>query len=132
VRLIPFRAVRVLSISDDAGLGLSRRLLLENAGYDPDSARSDSVFTPAYVQSFDAVILCQSVSPDSALELTEKLRQYNPGIRILRVNLQAIEPDSGYDEICDSLTDPKRFVEAVGRVLDGIPKNGASVPSVAR
>jgi hypothetical protein len=129
--LIPFQAVRVLSISEDAGLGLSRRLLLENAGYDLDSAGSGSVFTPSYVRSFDAAILCQSVSRDSALELTERLRRYNPEIRILRVNLQAFEPDSGYDGICDALTDPQRFVEAVGRMLKRIPKGDASAQSVA-
>ena len=119
-----------MSISDDAGLGFSQRLLLENAGYDLDSAESDGPLSASFVQSFDAAILCQSVSGDTALKLTERLRRCNPGIRILRVNVQAIEPDSCYDVVYDSLMGPQRFLEAVGRMLKGIETNGASAPPV--
>jgi hypothetical protein len=123
--------VRVLSISDDAGLGLSRRLLLENAGYALDSIESDGPLTAPYVRSFDAAILCQSVGRECALKLMETLRRYHPGIRILRINLQTIEPDSCYDGICDSLTGPQRFLDAVRRMLTGSEENGASAPPVA-
>lgn len=122
---------RVLSISDDPGLGLSRRLLLENAGYHLESVASDSVLTPSYARSFDAAVICQSVNPDSALQWTAKLRRYHPGIQILRVNLQAIEPDSCFDGVCDALTDPRRFLEAVGRMLTRIPEDSASAPPIA-
>ena len=125
------RGVRILSIRDDAGLGLSRHLLLENAGYDLDSSESNCPLTAPFVRSFDAAILCHSVSRESALKLTQSLRRHNPGIRILRVNLQASEPDCSFDGTCDSLAGPQRILNAVEQMLKGIEKNRVSAPPIA-
>jgi hypothetical protein len=108
---------RILSISDDGGLGQSRQLLFENAGYISVTVDSTIPLSVSYVRSFDAAIVCQSLSRESAARLAERLRRYNPDIRILRICLMASETDACYDGICDSLAGPRRLLNAIGQIL---------------
>jgi hypothetical protein len=109
--------LRILSVSDDAGLGESRRLLLEGAGYMAAAVDSNSALSVPFVRAFDAAIICQSVPREHAARLDERLRRYNPAIRILLISLLETHPGICYDGICDSLGGPTTLLRAIEEML---------------
>ena len=91
-------AIRILSISDDDGLRLSRELLLLSDGYETESITSNTPLAAGFVRSFDIALICRSVKPERAIELTELMRKYHPEIQVACVTpLESIaattEPD---------------------------------------
>ena len=78
--------IRILSISDDDGLRLSRELLLENDGYETESITSNTAVSVSRVRSFDVAVICRSVKPARAMALTDMLRRYNPDIQVLCIS----------------------------------------------
>jgi len=79
-------SVRILSISDDAGLRYSRELLLLSDGYDTESTTSNAVLSVTRVRSFDVAVICRSVQRDRAMALTDMLRRYHPEIQIVCIS----------------------------------------------
>ena len=79
-------SVRILSISDDDGLRLSRELLIVNDGFETESILSNTAVSVSYARSFDIVMICRSVDPERAMALIDMLRRYNPEIRILTIS----------------------------------------------
>jgi len=79
-------SVRILSISDDDGLRLSRELLIENDGYETESISSNTAISVSYARSFDMVLICRSVHPDRAMAIIDMLRRYNPEIRVMTIS----------------------------------------------
>jgi hypothetical protein len=75
--------IRILSISDDDGLRLSRELLLINDGYETESIASNMALSVGRARSFDIALICRSVEPERAMILADMLRRYNPDIQIL-------------------------------------------------
>jgi hypothetical protein len=110
---------RILSISDDPGLGESRQLVLESAGYVATTVESHSPLGVAFVRTFDAAIVCQSLNPDCAVRLAERLHRYHPGIRVLRIRLYASDHHIGYDGTCDTLAGPEKLLESIEEMLMG-------------
>jgi DNA-binding NtrC family response regulator len=113
------RQDRVLSISDDDGLRLSREMLLRSDGYEPVSVSSQEC-AKNISGTFDIAILCQSVDPDCADDIAQRLRRDNPQIRILQlrpIGQRTIE--TYYDAECEVLPDPKRFLETVACLCSG-------------
>lgn len=109
--------IRILSICDDESLGLSRQLILENAGYLTATMESAVPLSVLYVRRFDAAIICQSVNSEHAVQLAEKLHRDHPGIRVLRASLFGAEAGICYDGVCDSLAGPARLFQAIEALM---------------
>lgn len=109
--------VRILSICDDVTLGLSRQLILENAGYLTATTESIVPLSVFYVRRFDAAVICQSVNRQHALQLAEKLHRYHPAIRVLRISLLGSDDDICYDAICDAPIGPESLFRAIETLL---------------
>ncbi|MGB6686241.1 MAG: response regulator [Terracidiphilus sp.] len=111
--------VRILSISDDDGLRMSRELVLESDGYELESLSSNGHLAVAKVQSFEIAIVCQSVDGGRATRLAEMLRCYNPSIRILRIGRDSFQFDPYYYDVgCDAIAGPRALLNAVKSLLD--------------
>jgi hypothetical protein len=119
--------MRILSISDDSGLGESRQLILESAGYAAATVDSRSPLGVAFVRTFDAAIVCQSLNPDCAVRLADRLHRYHPAIRILRIRLIQSDLDVGYDGICDTLAGPMNLLNTIEEILKGKRRDGSLV-----
>ena len=78
--------IRILSISDDDGLRLSRELLLQRDGYETESITSTTAVSVSRARSFDVAVICRSVKPSRAMALTEMLKRYNPEIQVLCIS----------------------------------------------
>ena len=120
-------SVRILSISDDDGLRLSRELLIVNDGFETESILSNTAVSVSYARSFDIVMICRSVDPERAMALIDMLRRYNPEIRILTIsplerNMRRsdadIEVESGPESVLEAIhqlsrekRESKRFYE---------------------
>jgi hypothetical protein len=113
---------RILSISDDDGLRLSRMLLLSKNGYDIESMSASEVLLVAEFGSFDAVLMCRSVEPGMAAAIAEKLREHNPEIKILRIN-----PTEGAEELCrfdlEVKSGPCALLDAARAICDPVYKD---------
>lgn len=75
--------IRILSVSDDEGLRLSRELLLRNCGYEIESVTSYDLLGVSYVRTFEIALICTSIQATRVGPLIEKLCRYNPGIQTL-------------------------------------------------
>jgi DNA-binding response OmpR family regulator len=104
--------VRILSISDDDGLRLSRELVLRNDGYETESIASKDALSAARLRSFDIALICRSVHPDRAATLSDWLRQYNPQIQIVCIAPlgNGVEPRKSVFEI---LSGPEPLLETI-------------------
>jgi hypothetical protein len=76
---------------------------------------------------FDAAIVCQSLNPDCAVRLAERLHRYHPGIRVLRIRLYASDHHIGYDGTCDSLAGPEKLLESIQEILMGEQRGNSLV-----
>src|SRR3954449_1061066 len=95
--------IRVLSISDDGAVRSSRELILRRDGYEIVSLSSDDLLGVSEIRSFDVALMCHSVKQDRAMAIVDRLRRYNPAIRVLRVNPRSYKIDPFYDVDSDVL-----------------------------
>jgi DNA-binding NarL/FixJ family response regulator len=79
------RPVHVLSVCDDNGLRSSRELVLKVDKYVVHSHPSNVFWAASEIRLFDVAIICQSVDDEDAARLIERLSQYNPNLRVLRL-----------------------------------------------
>jgi hypothetical protein len=104
--------VRILSISDDDGLRLSRQLLLVNEGYDVVSLNSNDALSVSAATPCDIALICQSVHPQRAAALPRMLRSQHP--EILIVWTAGIENRTGLSEgDLQVSSGPERLLEAI-------------------
>jgi len=122
------RNVRVLSISDDGAVRSSRELILRKDGYEIVSVSSDDLLGVSEIRSFDVVLMCYSVKQDRAMALVERLRRYNPAIRVLRVNPCIYRLDPFYDADSEVLAGPDALLKAVKTLLDRSSSTRAAQP----
>ena len=116
--------IRVLSISDDPTVRLTRELVLRRNGYEILSVSSNDLLGVAQIRSFDVVVMCYSVPQARAMAVADRLRRYKPDVRLLRVNSRIAKVESCYDADSDVLSGPENLLKAVKRLLD---KNAAPV-----
>lgn len=122
-------SIRVLSISDDEAVLSSRELILRKDGYEIVSITSSDLLTVSEIRSFDVAVICHSVKPANAIAIVDRLRRYNPSIRLLRVNSRIYPIDPFYDVDSGVLVGPGALLKAVKALLD---RNAAGVASAAK
>jgi len=110
--------IRVLSISDDGAVRSSRELILRKDGYEIVSVSSDDLLGISEIRSFDVAVMCYSVKQDRAMAVVDRLRRYNPAIRVLRVNPRIYKVDPFYEADSDVLAGPDALLKAVKAMLD--------------
>lgn len=108
--------VRILSISDDDGLRISRDLLLHNDGYEPESITSNTPISVSRARSFDIALICRSVDPERAMALTDMLRRYHPEIQIL--SIAPLEREYAYDADFEVAPGPEPLLDAIRDLCD--------------
>ncbi|HKF46731.1 MAG TPA: hypothetical protein VKB38_05190 [Terracidiphilus sp.] len=114
----PASEVWILEVSDYEGLRSSRQLLLEGAGYRVASVGSRDVLDADWVRRFDIAIVCQSVEPESAENVTAKLRRYHPAIQILRIHSPRSQPHPAFDMEMEGLAGPEALFDAVRKLVE--------------
>ncbi len=125
--MMPGKPVRVLSICDDEGIRISRELVLKHEGYDVESTSSNEPLDPTRIRSFHIAILCHSLSPRQAGEITENLRKHNPEIGVLRVYAIRSLTDHYYDADCEVLSGPGQLLEGMRTLCSRLePSSGDS------
>lgn len=124
------KAIRILSVCDDDGIRFSRELVLRQEGYEVESMAGSEPIDAARARSFHIAILCHSLSPRHATQITDHLRQANPGIRVLRVHALRSATDHYYDADCEVLPGPGQLLSGI-RMLSAqfqrpVPRGGES------
>jgi hypothetical protein len=109
--------VRILSVSDDDGLRLSRELLLARDGYETESVTSNTALSVDRVRSFDIALICRSVEAERAMDLTDMLRQYNPNIRILTISPLENRPERFHADL-EIPSGPEPVLEACRKLCN--------------
>jgi len=117
--------IRVLSICDDDLLRSTREMVLRKDGYDIVSISSNDLLGVPEIRRFDVAVICHSVPPARAMGLVERLRRYNPEIRLLTVNPRVRRADPFYEVDSEVLAGPGALLKAVKQLLD---KNAAPNP----
>ncbi|KAA6455844.1 hypothetical protein DYQ86_26760 [Acidobacteria bacterium AB60] len=79
---------RVLQISDDQNLAITRLLLLQNQGYSAEHVFSRQVAEFAHFGEFEIFLICQSIESDRAREYIGRIRREVPAARVLRVRTE--------------------------------------------
>lgn len=91
------KSVRVLMISDDQNLAVTRLLLLHNQRYSAEHLYSHQVADFGAFGSFGLYLICQSIRVAEARQIIEKIRREVPHARILRVRTVDHEEDEQAD-----------------------------------
>jgi hypothetical protein len=86
--------LRVLQISDDHNLAISRLLLLLNQGYSAEHLFSRQVAQFSEFHRFDIFLICHSINPELAGQFIDRIRAEVPTGRILRV--RSSRPDQNH------------------------------------
>jgi CheY-like chemotaxis protein len=123
--------IRILSISDDTGLRSTREDILRKDGYEIVSISSDELLSVFQIRSFDVAVMCHSVAPHRAMGLVDRLRRYNPNIRLLRVNPRLHRIDPFYDIDSEVLAGPGALQKAVKTLLNRNVATSAAEPKPA-
>lgn len=110
------KGIRVLSICDDDSIRFSRELVLLQEGYEVESVTSNACLEVSKARSFHVAILCHSISPERAAQIAEKLRRYNPAIRVARVHAIRPRSDHFYDADCEVFPGPDALLSAIGEL----------------
>jgi hypothetical protein len=112
------RLIRVLSISDDEMVRSTRELVLRKDGYETQSISSNDLVAVPEIRAFDVAVICHSVPPQRAIMIVERLRRYNPEIRLLRVNPVVRRVDPLYDVDSEVLSGPSALLKGVKELLN--------------
>ncbi len=107
--------VRVLSASADPGLSTSRELLLRQHGYMVRTALSKAhALELLQAHNFDLLILGNSLSPDTCMELGRRFRAHNPRGRVIEIlPVAGAPPMNQPDETVASLAGPDALLRTI-------------------
>jgi len=110
-------ALRVLSVSYDESLLVTRQELLQRAGYDVVSSLTvDEATRACMADTFGLFILGHSIPVSDKHALIQTFRKLCPGGRILSLMRGGDTPIEGADNHVFS-DNPQEFVDAVKRVI---------------
>ena len=121
--MTPCINIRILSLCDDSSLGLSREMLLRNAGYEVASLPSDTGLSVAVARRFDIAVLCHSLGEKTVTQLIGVLRRLNPNIRVIKISQYASPRGGAEDAECSTEDGPEGFLRTVASVLGSSPGN---------
>jgi hypothetical protein len=110
---------RVLIFGHDNGLLVTRQLLLERDGCQVHVVRWAKEFRTCVLgQTFELILLCQSLSPDECESAAKFAQEHAPTTRLLLMFTRVGKciPEHA-DVLLDSLSGPKVFVETARRML---------------
>jgi CheY-like chemotaxis protein len=111
--------VRILSISDDRGVRTTRELIMREGGYEIVSITSDDLLSVSEIRKFDVAVICDSVRPARAMSVVDRLRRYNPDIRLVRVNPRVLRVDPFYDADAEVVSGTAVLLKSLRTLLDG-------------
>ena len=111
--------VRILSISDDRGVRTTRELIMREGGYEIVSITSDDLLSVSEIRKFDVAVICDSVRPARAMSIVDRLRRYNPDIRLVRVNPRVLRVDPFYDADAEVISGTAVLLKSLRTLLDG-------------
>ena len=114
--------VRILSISDDDGLRMSRELLLRSRGYETESMTSNDALCQAVSCWFEIVLICRSVDPELALAVAHRMRNANPSIQLLCIAPVEGQSTRGGLELPAG---PEPLLEAIRTLCEQMPDGHA-------
>jgi DNA-binding response OmpR family regulator len=120
--------IRVLSVSREAVLRLTRQKILEQESFTVHSVTGgDEIASATEAHGpFDLVILGQSLEGEECKAATAWLRTHQPSAKILLIGIDARDLDQGqYDEILDSFGGAPRFIATVKWLTNSL----SSIPS---
>jgi hypothetical protein len=105
--------LRVLQISDDQNLAISRLLLLLNQGYSAEHLFSRQVEHFSEFKRFDIFLICQSIDPELASQFIDRIRTEVPTGRILRVRSSRPDQNHGTDVSLAAPAGPYQLVQGL-------------------
>jgi DNA-binding response OmpR family regulator len=123
-RHFPNSTVHILQISDDPNLAATRLLVLQAAGFKVEHRFSSLARSSGPLRLFQVIVLCQSLDPKIAAELSRRICAEAPEARILRMR-------DGYpDHVLADLSvaapvEPRELVKVVQRLAQTPGKSGA-------
>jgi DNA-binding response OmpR family regulator len=123
-RHFPNSTVHILQISDDPNLAATRLLVLQAAGFKVEHRFSSLARSSGPLRLFQIIVLCQSLDPKIAAELSRRICAEAPEARILRMR-------DGYpDHVLADLSvaapvEPRELVKVVQRLAQTPGKSGA-------
>lgn len=91
------KSARVLQISDDQNLAVTRLLILHNQHYSAEHLYSRQLADFPEFAQFDLYLICQSIVPEEARGIIARIRREAPLARILRVRTVDQEDDEDAD-----------------------------------
>jgi DNA-binding response OmpR family regulator len=114
-RAFPDSTVHVLLISDDPNLASTRLLVLQTAGFKVEHRFSSLARSSGSFRSFQVILLCQSLDPKIAAELSHRICAEAPDAKILR--MRAGNPDHVLADLSiASPMEPRELVRVVQRL----------------
>ena len=122
---------RILSISSDAIVLDTRNQVLNFAGFDVVGCfRATGALEMFRNDSFDAVILGDSMPSDVGLTVLRGLKSLNPKVPVIVVYHpgELNENVQHADAVCGSLDGPERLISTVASVIGFAPKSAHEPP----
>jgi DNA-binding response OmpR family regulator len=122
-RHFPNSTVHILQISDDPNLAATRLLVLQAAGFKVEHRFSSLARSSGPLRLFQVIVLCQSLDPKIAADLSRRICAEAPDARILRMR-------DGYpDHVLADLSvaapvEPRELVKVVQRLAETPGKSG--------
>jgi len=107
--------VHILQISDDPNLAATRLLVLQAAGFKVEHRFSSLARSAGPFRVFQVIVLCQSLEPKTAADLSRRICAEAPDARILRMR------DGYSDAVLADLSvaspiEPRELVRVVHRL----------------
>ena len=105
---------RVLNICEERTLLQTRTAILEAAGFHAVAASTvESARQALALDSFDAVVICHSISHDDRQELIRAVRKLCPSARIVGLYNLPPQNDHGADRMIDAHDGPDSLIQAL-------------------
>lgn len=109
---------RIVMVSADANLGVSRALVLRDAGHEvtlaADRMGGERVLAAG---EFDILVLCHTVPSADCLALAEAFRRINPGARVVAI-VSGLFLVIRADKVVQSLDGPHALLAAIESLGD--------------
>ena len=109
---------RILMVSADANLGVSRALVLRDAGHEvtlaADRMGGERVLA---AHEYDVLVLCQTVASGDCLALADAFRKINLGGKVVAI-VTGLFLVIRADKVVQSLDGPHALLSAIDRLAD--------------
>lgn len=97
----------------------TRELVLKKTGYAVSSALVSEISPPDI--EFDIMVLCRSITIETAEELARTVKANHPSTRIVCLSPSASTHDGCFDAVCDPTRGPVNLLAELARLRDTIP-----------